>query len=191
MPGNGLSRGLICVLLCGLTLGLSGCRHRLQIAPLPPIQKPVELVEIPEPANLPLLEMPIVKLPPPPISAAAARPSRERRRPARTTPTATVPATVPAQAVTSEKVPETAAIGALTVGGESNPQSKQEATDLIASIVKRLNALSTQASDEKKVQINQVRNFVRDAQDALKSGDAEGAKTLATKAKLLMDDMEK
>jgi len=36
-----------------------------------------------------------------------------------------------------------------------------------------------------------VRNFRKDAQEALKSGDAEGAKTLATKAKLLLDDLEK
>jgi ribosomal protein S20 len=39
--------------------------------------------------------------------------------------------------------------------------------------------------------VSKVRNFWKDAQDALKSGDAEGAKTLATKAKLLLDDLEK
>ena len=46
-------------------------------------------------------------------------------------------------------------------------------------------------TDEQKAQVSKVKNFLKDAQDALKSGDAEGAKTLATKAKLLLDDLEK
>jgi ribosomal protein S20 len=62
---------------------------------------------------------------------------------------------------------------------------------LIASIEKRLNALSAQQTDEQKAQVSKVKNFLKDSQEALKSGDAEGAKTLATKAKLLLDDLEK
>ncbi len=42
-----------------------------------------------------------------------------------------------------------------------------------------------------KAQVSKVKNFLKDAQEALKTGDAEGAKTLATKAKLLLDDLEK
>ena len=79
----------------------------------------------------------------------------------------------------------------MTAGGETNPQTKQEAEDLIASIDKRLNALPAQKVEEQKAQVSKVRNFRKDAQEALKSGDAEGAKTLATKAKLLLDDLEK
>ena len=86
---------------------------------------------------------------------------------------------------------EETAIGALTAGGEASPQTKQEAADLIASIEKRLNALPAQQTDEQKAQVSKVKNFLKDSQDALKSGDAEGAKTLATKAKLLLDDLEK
>ena len=81
--------------------------------------------------------------------------------------------------------------GALTAGGEASPQTKQEAAELIASSEKRLNALSPQKAEEEKAQVSKVKNFLKDAQDALKSGDAEGAKTLATKAKLLLDDLEK
>jgi ribosomal protein S20 len=87
--------------------------------------------------------------------------------------------------------PEETAIGALTAGGEASPQTKQEAADLIASSEKRLNALSAQKAEEEKAQVSKVKNFLKDAQEALKSGDAEGAKTLATKAKLLLDDLEK
>jgi len=62
---------------------------------------------------------------------------------------------------------------------------------MIAANEKRLNALPIQVSDEQKAQISKVKNFQRQAQEALNSGDAEGAKTLATKAKLLLDDLTK
>jgi len=42
-----------------------------------------------------------------------------------------------------------------------------------------------------KAQISKVRNFQRQAQEALNSGDAEGQRLLATKAKLLLDDLVK
>jgi ribosomal protein S20 len=87
--------------------------------------------------------------------------------------------------------PEDTALGALTAGGEASPQTKQEAADLITASEKRLNALSSQKAEEEKSQVSKVKNFLKDAEDALKSGDAEGAKTLATKAKLLLDDLEK
>jgi ribosomal protein S20 len=79
----------------------------------------------------------------------------------------------------------------LTAGGEANPQTKQEASDLITASEKRLNALPAQKAEEEKAQVSKVKNFLKDAQEALNTGDAEGAKTLATKAKLLLDDLEK
>jgi len=88
-------------------------------------------------------------------------------------------------------MPDTVAIGELTAGGATNPQAQQEATELIGSIQKRLNALSAQTVRRQRAQVNRVRNFWSQAKDALNSGDTEGAKTLATKAKLLLDDMEK
>jgi hypothetical protein len=172
----------------GLAVGLGGCRHKPQLAPLPPVLTPVELVYIPEPDNLPMVETPQIKLPPVPV-ATNAKPKRERKKPA----PKVVPAPEPVQvaSVPPPPTPEETAIGALTAGGEANPQTKQEAVDLIASSDKRLNALSPQKVEEQKAQISKVKNFLKDAQDALKTGDAEGAKTLATKAKLLLDDLEK
>ncbi len=54
-----------------------------------------------------------------------------------------------------------------------------------------MNALPAQKAEEQKAQVSKVKNFLKDAQEALNTGDAEGAKTLATKAKLLLDDLEK
>ena len=174
-----------------LLCGLSGCRHKTQLAPLPVIQTQVDLLNIPEQDNLPLLEPTPVNTLPEPTAAAATKLKRERKKTVKTAPVAG-PSVPPAPATASvEPSPEVTAIGALTAGGETNPQAKQEAADLIASIEKRLNAFTAQTTDDQKAQISKVRNFWRDAQAALKSGDAEGAKTLATKAKLLLDDLEK
>jgi hypothetical protein len=187
---RGLERTALSVgLLCGMMFGLSGCRHRPQIAPLPPIQTPVELEEIPPPANPPELEMPTEKLPALPTAAAAARQKREKKKVvAKVVP---APAPAPAQVVSGEPETEAAAIGALTAGEEASPKTKQDAAELISSIEKRLNSLPTQTVEEQKAQISKVKNFWRDADAALKSGDAEGAMTLATKAKLLLDDLDK
>jgi ribosomal protein S20 len=160
---------------------------------LPAIQTQVDLLDIPEQDNLPLLEPTPVNTLPEPTAAAATKLKRERKKTVKIAPVA-APSVPPAPAVPTASVelsPEVTAIGALTAGGETNPQAKQEAAELIASIEKRLNAFTAQTTDDQKAQISKVRNFWRDAQAALKSGDAEGAKTLATKAKLLLDDLEK
>jgi ribosomal protein S20 len=146
---------------------------------------PVALEKIPEPDDPPMVEAPQIKLPPVPV-ATNAKPKRERKKPA---PKPVTPE--PVQVASAAPPPEETAIGALTAGGEASPQTKQDATDLIASSEKRLNALSAQKAEEEKAQVSKVKNFLKDAQEALKSGDAEGAKTLATKAKLLLDDLEK
>jgi hypothetical protein len=173
----------------GLTMGMAGCRQKPVLAPLPPVMAPVALEDIPEPDDLPMVEEPPVKLPTVPVSTEAGKPKKRKKQPPKVV---APPESVPQTQVASATVPSLdAAVGALTAGGETNPQTKQEAEELIASIDKRLNALPAQKVEAQKAQVAKVKNFWKDAQDALKSGDAEGAKTLATKAKLLLDDLEK
>ncbi|MBB5339300.1 hypothetical protein [Tunturiibacter gelidoferens] len=174
----------------GLAMGMAGCRHKPQLAPLPPVMAPVALEEIPEPDDLPMVEVPTEKLPPVPVSTEAGKLKRKKKTPKVVAPSEPPPETQVASAAAGPPSPD-AAVGALTAGGETNPQTKQEAEDLIASIEKRLNGLPAAKVEEQKAQVSKVKNFWKDAQDALKSGDAEGAKTLATKAKLLLDDLEK
>ena len=79
---NEITKRLAGTLLCfGLTVGLGGCRHKPQLAPLPPVMSPVALEDIPEPDNLPMVEVPQIKLPPVPV-ATNAKPKRERKKPA-------------------------------------------------------------------------------------------------------------
>jgi hypothetical protein len=165
---------------------------RLHKAPklpvLPPVLTPISLLTLPPPANLPLIAAPVVDLPPMPIAAAAATPRRERRR------LAPKSATAPTEETNPEPEPTTddaAAIGDLTAGGAANPQAQHEAASLIHTIQLRLNGLSPQIARRQRSQVNRVRNFWKQAQEALNSGDVEGATTLATKAKLLLDDLDR
>ena len=184
-----MTRRSIATMLClGLMFGVSGCHKRVQAPQLPQILTPVALETAPESDHPPMVDVPEDPMPPIPIAAAAAKPRRRRPVVAKAPP---VPD--PVQMASTEPAPEAeaAAIGSLTAGGEANPRTQQEASDLIASIEKRLNSLPAQMTEEEKTQISKVRNFQRQAQEALSSGDAEGAKTLATKAKLLLDDLVK
>jgi len=167
--------------------GLTGCRHKT--TPLMPPQvslAPIDLETPPVPENPPMIEPQpetAVVIPPLPPPAPPKRPAPRKPAPA--------PQTQPPVQVASAADPSALAIGALSSGGDSTPQSLQQTRDLIAAIKKRLAALSSKIASEQKAEISQVNRFLKQAQQALDSGDAEGAKNLATKAKLLMDDVEK
>lgn len=186
--GDMTRRLMATVVFLGLTCGLSGClrlHKRPTIPALPPVVTPLELDTAPPVLNPPMLTSPVVDLPPIPISSAVASPRRERRHLAQKA-TAT-----PAEEVTPQPMTDETAIGDLTAGGAANPQALHDAADFIASIEKRLNGLPPPTVRRQRSQVNRVRNFWRQAHEALNSGDVEGATTLATKAKLLLDDLEK
>ena len=175
---------------CALSLGMSGCHHKPVVPPLPAITQPVALETPPPPAKPPMIEAQPVRMPPVPVAAAGGK-VRTHRKNGKTSPSTAATPPVQVASVETTPPPEQTAIGALSTGGDASPQAQKDATDLIASIDKRLNALSAQKAEAEKAQISKIRNFQRQAQEALSSGDAEGAKTLATKAKLLLDDIEK
>lgn len=174
-----------------LTYGLSGCRHKAVLPPLPAITQPMALISSPPLDHPPMIEAPQIELPPVPV-ATGASPRRERRRRPTTQPnTPASVQTTPGEAPAATMSPEDTAIGALSLGGEANPRSQQEAAELLSSVERRLSGLPTSKAKAEKSQVSRIINFQRQAQAALDSGDAEGAKTLATKAKLLLDDLEK
>lgn len=169
-----------------LILGLAGCHHKRLAFVIPRgAQVPVELEAVPSPDSPPMIaalpppELEPLPLPPPPPKPVP------RRKPA------PKEEAQPSSPVTSTPEIAALAIGSLSTGGDAAPQSQQQAQDMIASILKRIIALPARIADSQKRQIRQVRNFLDQAQKALNSGDAEGAKNLATKAGLLMNDLEK
>lgn len=182
------------VVFVGLLCGLIGCHHKAVVPPLPQITQPVDLETPPAVDHPAMVEVPQIKLPPVPYASAASKIKRERRR--RTPQVVAVPPGTTPQPNGDAPMPtspaaEIAKIGSLSSGGDTSPRAQQEAAGLIAANEKRINGFSAQKVEEQKAQLSTVRNFQRQAQEALSSGDTEGAKTLATKAKLLLDDIDK
>lgn len=186
--GRRLAAGVLSAALC---VGAAGCRHKQAQPIVLPQQTPVALQPAVVPDQSVLLEAPKPPLPPVPVAEAASKPKPKKKRVKPIVPAAPAVIEPPPQVATAEETPEATAIGALTPGGEKDPKTQQEASDLIEANDKRLRALPEEKAKSQRSLISKVRNFQRQAQQAMRSGDLEGAKTLATKAKLLLDDIEK
>ena len=183
-------RGLISgAVWAACALGLSGCQHKVAAWAPPPMQ-PVALLDIPEDLDA-TLTAPVEELPEVPVASAAESMRSPVRRRQRAPAVAVTPASA-APGVAAEAAPEADdPVGSLTAEEDTTPQTRQEAVELIASIDQRLKGLQSNFLTSHRTQIGKVRNFQRQAQRALDSGDAQGANTLATKGKLLLDDLLK
>jgi hypothetical protein len=80
-------------------------------------------------------------------------------------------------------------IGPLTAAPSPDSSgSRQQASDLIDSTQRGVNGLRNLNGDQSKT-VAQIRSFLDQAQRALHNGDLDGAHTLATKAKTLLDEL--
>ncbi len=155
-----------------VSLAATGCHRRTKLAPPPPLPPPVrvELMPAGEPETSEVSAQPLPAIPAP---RKAVQP--KVRKPKKIEPVVAPPA--PVQVATT--------------GGAAAPAEQQKAAAAIAEVEKRLGGLSAATLDAQKDGIVQVRNFLKQAHDALSSGDADGAMTLATKARVLLEDLLK
>jgi hypothetical protein len=183
-PGNRsvcMAMPMLALLVCA-----AGCRHRVPQFKIPVgALVPVEL-EIPSGdagggiiATLPLPDLePFPSTPPaPPV---------QRRRPA-----APREDTQPPAQPAMDAAPAQLAIGNLSTGTDATPQIQQQAEAMISSVFKRIEALSSRTAGSQRRELDRVRNFLKQAQQALNTGDIDGAKNLAVKAGLLVGGLEK
>lgn len=99
--------------------------------------------------------------------------------------TAKVTAATPA-GDTSQATP----IGQLTAGPTPDAdESRRQASDLIQSTQHGVDSLHRSLSADQTKTVAQIRNFLSKAEQAIHNGDVDGAYTLATKAKLLLDEL--
>lgn len=135
-----------------------------------------------------------------PVDGNTEPPAKETEKPAAPAPvitsTAQNPAQVPGstqQAMIKTPVePESSPtpIGQLTAGTTPDAvESKRETVDLIQSAEKGIGDLKRSLSAEEKKAVAQIKSFLQQAQRALDSGDTDGARTLATKAKVMLDEL--
>jgi hypothetical protein len=143
-----------------------------------------------------------VPLPPPALKKVRHKvktPAAKPQDTAQTPPAASQSSSSGAQASAQATPPETSGIvgtpspiGQLTTGDSAmGEKAKRETTDLIGGTEQGLNGIKRALSTEEKVTAAQIRTYLKQAQQALASGDMDGAHTLATKAKLLLDELTK
>jgi hypothetical protein len=204
----------LCVSLLLLALGTTGCSHKAapppQQAQAPPLQTgkgtlpPPDTTQQQEKSETPLAS----PLPPPsaqsvPLPPPTPKKVRKKPKPApskSTDTTQTAGATPLANAATAQATPQTVSapggsgspIGQLTTGDSAlGERTKHETADLIGGTQQGLNGIKRSLSTDEQVTASQIRTFLKQAQQELDSGDTDGAHTLATKAKLLLDELTK
>jgi hypothetical protein len=166
-----------------LPLLLTGCPHRTQVAQNQPLAPPIEDTAPPRPEPAP------TNLPPPEVSVPAEAqpqaitpPPEPVKKPAKHK----KPANTNTQ-IASNVTPALSAIGPLSTGDP--PNVRQQTDDLIASTEKTLNGITRKLNDQEQKTAAQIREFLKQAREALTAGDVDGARTLAGKAKVLLDEL--
>jgi len=182
--------GLLCV--------TSGCGHKTQATPPPaaqaPIASPAEVAKGAPPPQLPPTKPLDVKPPaadppqeqPPPTTHK----TRHKTKPQEAAPEKdSTAATGTSQQASAGEPPEMSPIGQLSsTGASSGAPNRHQIEDLIKSTQDGLNGIKRALTAEEKVTAAQIRTFLDKAKQALSQDDLDGANTLATKAKVLMDE---
>jgi hypothetical protein len=83
-------------------------------------------------------------------------------------------------------------IGQLSSGeGAASSQQRHETSDLIANTEQGLNGIKRTLSSQEQETVTQIRTYLKQAKKALTVDDLDGATTLATKAKVLLEELTK
>jgi hypothetical protein len=126
-----------------------------------------------------------VQLPPPPP------PRKARHQKSKPKPPDTSQVAAPPPPSNVEPAP-TSPIGQLTTGDSAvSERNKHETSDMISETQQGLAGIKRPLSNDEKVTATQINTYLSQAKQALDNGDPEGAHTLATKAKLLLDELTK
>jgi outer membrane biosynthesis protein TonB len=199
----------------------TGCGHKTPVTPqqaqAPPLQTGKGTLEPPpkttqqvEKTDTPLAS----PLPPPSAQSVPLPPPTPKkvRKPKRPKPADTPPVTAANPAGSQNSQPNAgsasaqatpppqlqpaasnnSAIGGLTTGDSAlGEKTKHETADLIGATQQGLISIKRALSNEEKATAGQIHNYLRQAQQALDNGDADGAHLLATKAKVLLDELMK
>ena len=186
-----------------LTALIAGCRHKAKTIPPAAAQAPA--VPVSQSAkNVPPPQMPPPELPNVAPSGAETAPPTAKPKPHKTAhrkpkPTTETPATDQAvkEQATAEEASNGAAgdispIGQLSAGSESaNVPTQSQILDAINATEKGLNDIHRPLSKEEQQTVAQIKTFLTKAKDALNQDDLDGANTLVTKAKVLLDELTK
>jgi hypothetical protein len=125
---------------------------------------------------------------PTPTAPTPPKPESRRRKPA-SKPANAAPAytTPPAQEASNVTPAAVSAIGQLSSGDPGD--YRQETVDSLAAIDRSLNSITRPLNDGEQKTADHIREFLKQARAALASGDVDGARTLAAKARILLNEL--
>jgi hypothetical protein len=191
------------------TAGLSGCRHRVQTLPVPQQQAPplnpssitviTPLPSIPPEAK-PKVEQASTPKPPPQAAPVVKKPRRHRRHaevkdkhPTNEIAAADKPEieTQPAATPTPES-PAASAVSAAqwSTGTALDPKQRSQMITSIQVQEHRAGDLKVSSSADQQAIVVQIKLFLEKARDAVANNDLDGAMTLTTKARVLLDELQ-
>lgn len=183
-------------------LFLSGCRHKTKAAPPQQAQAPA-----PSPSTMAHVpELPALPPPSTPDVAVASNTSSgagEKPRPHKTShhhTSTTKPSTETANTQPADKsqtqvaagiTPDASPIGQLSSTGESTGSGRRDVELLINNTENGLNGIKRTLNSDEQTIATQIKTFLTKAKQALADNDLDGAQTLATKAKVLLEELTK
>lgn len=134
--------------------------------------------------------------PPHPHRTTRRKPSPAAAPSSSTIAAATQSADKPAQGLQTQAAnntpSDTSPIGELSSGGESSgAQGRHDTEQLISSTETGLNNIKRSLSTDEQLTATQIKNFLTKAKQSLTDNDLAAAQTLATKAKVLLDELTK
>jgi hypothetical protein len=181
---NPRAASFVTIALCLLPLFLTGCFHKTQQAQVVPLAPPIVDTPPPKPEPSPTdLPPPVVTPPNQPAEPAA---STQPQPPPKPSPAHRKPPARNSQLALNVN-PGVSAIGQLSSGDPTDLRRQTE--NSIAATERGLNSITRSLSGQEKKTAAQIREFLKQARAALASGDADGASTLAAKAKVLLGEL--
>jgi len=164
---------------------LTACFHRTHPSRLQPYAPPISSVPKPTTSAVDLPPS-ATTIPSQPVATDAEvalpqKPTKHKKAANKNTQQAANPAPPP------NEVPGVSAIGQLSSGDPTD--LRRETVESIATIERGLIGINRQLSDAEQKTAVQIREYLKQAREALETGDVDGAHTLAAKAKVLLSEL--
>jgi hypothetical protein len=166
-----------------LPLLLTACFHKTKRPQDQTLAPPLGATTLPKPAAT-SAELPPSALTIPNEPAAPSTPAKEAPKPSPVKHRKPAPKPVQQAAVPP---PGVSAIGQLSTGDE--PDLRRQTVDSIAATERGLNGIGRGLNEQELKTAAHIKEFLKQARQALASGDADGAYTLAAKAKVLLNEL--
>ena len=185
-------RGLAVVALVALMPVLQGCDQKAKTTQTQTLAPPIVDTPPPQPATVSTADLPppVVGTPQPSQPTTAdtnAKPAPPPKKSSHKKPASTTASQPTQEAANPAPSPSVSAIGELSGGASGDQRSQTE--DMINATEKGVNAINRKLSDAEVKTAAQIHEFLKQAREALTSGDVDGATTLAKKAKVLLAEL--